>query len=94
MKKNSKAGDKLVIKIGNNRNLVASIGYDTSYKEIFVYIEDDNGCEVRDLLVARPSYTYDENTNVCTIDGKYEVLLKNKENTDFEDPVIYTENEV
>ncbi len=87
----AKAGDKLAIKIGKNRNLVAATGYDAPYKEIFLSIEDDNGCEVRDLVVVRPSYTYDKDGNVCTTKGSYDVLLKTGDNTDYEDAVVYTE---
>lgn len=84
--------NKLVINIGPNRNLVAVIGADTQYKEIFVGVEDDEGREVKDLVVARPSYTYDENGNVQTIEGSYDVLLKTHDNQDYDDPIVYKEH--
>ena len=86
--------NKLIINIGPNRNLVAVIGADAQYKEIFVGVEDDEGREVKDLVVVRPSYTYDEDGNVQTTTGSYDVLLKDHENRfDYENPIVYKEEE-
>lgn len=85
--------NKLIINIGPNRNLVAEIGADTQYKEIFVNVVDDKGIEIKGLVVVRPSYTYDEDGNVQTTMGSYDVLLKDHENQNYDNPIVYKEEE-
>lgn len=86
--------NKLVINIGPNRKLVAEIGTDTQYKEIFVNVTDAKGREVKGLVVVRPSYTYDDDGKVQTTRGSYDVLLKDHKNQTYDSPIVYKEKEI
>lgn len=89
---------KISVELGNGYKLVAECGIDPIYpREMFVYIEDKDGCASQDLAVVRNKYHYEGGKGPVYDDKKLEILVYGDEYTeDYTDLVevgIYEDGE-
>ena len=68
--------NKVIIPLGDGFTLVAEKNLDSDYKEIFVYLwnEEENCCH-QDLAVIGENYRYDTGLKVIPLHGEYSVKV-------------------
>ena len=55
--------NKIAIPFGEYK-IVAEKGSDPDYSEMFIYIEDENGRCIQDIVIVGQKYHYDENLDI------------------------------
>jgi len=71
-------GPKIKLNVTNGKKLVAEINPDPDYKEIFLYLEDEEGAAVQDMVIVGESYSYAGESGSQSIvphPGKYAVRV-------------------
>lgn len=66
------------VDLSNGKKLIAARNTDRDFKEIFIGIEDEDGCWVQDLATVREEYRWEEKNGVheyVPVPNKYEVLV-------------------
>ena len=84
--------NKISISLGDGYSIVAEANIDTDYKEVFVYLKDEeDGCVVQDLAIVGECYHYgDEHGEVQPLHGMYSVkVYSDPESEDYTDEFIF-----
>ena len=66
---------KIVIPVENGASIVAEQGYDDNYRELFVYLQANDGSVIQDLAIVRNAYEYDDDLNTIQKPDEFEVLV-------------------
>ena len=74
--------DKIKIDLGF-ATLVAEKGTDTNYNEIFIGLEDKNGCWLQDLAIVGQKYHYADDEEVVQDKGIDIRVYADKDNEDY-----------
>ena len=78
--------DKVFIDLGDGLKLVAETSTDPQFKEIYVYLANNEGVIIQDLAIVGEQYAYEESNNclseVLPLHGKYSVKVYADETTD------------
>lgn len=63
------------VSLGDGYSIIAEKNMDSDYKEIFVYLKQDDGCVYQDLAIVGEEYEYAENGSVKPIHDRYSVKV-------------------
>ena len=70
-----KANAKIRIPLGDGTYLCAEQNFDHTYKEVSVYLENEEGVCLQDIVIAGEAYRYDKALETVPIHGRYNVLV-------------------
>ena len=87
--------NKIVIPMGNYK-IVAEKGADPNYNEIFIWLENQNGVCIQDLVIVGQKYHYGEYCDVVQDKGVLVRVFADENNEDYThqfDIGIYKEEE-
>ena len=87
--------NKIVIPMGNY-TIVAEKGADPNYNEIFIWLENQNGVCIQDLVIVGQKYHYGEHCDVVQDKGVLVRVFADENNEDYThqfDIGIYKEEE-
>ena len=75
---------KISLPLTGGKKMVAEINPDPDYKEIWIYLEDENGCVTQDLAVIGEKYSYTDE-GVSPEEGYVLRVYADKDSEDYSD---------